>query len=203
MGKSARYNKLRKREYIKIVKQVICYHIEKYDLSVPYIRETKLPDGCEMATRNIGDRCVIAFDYQQFQKKYGNLNYRLSADVVANYTAHEMRHCYQHKQLQTQTPCESKRTLKKWYKNMKSYVDPTKQYNSYEDYCMQPIELDAYLHGYKFCVDHCVHLCVSFLKNEKFYNQLEKEYKRLYKKDVKKYFNAEILGWVRACGDEF
>ncbi len=145
---SYKCNKLKKREYLKILNDVVDFCLWQFGYTVrPRLRESKLGHGEMMMFCNYYKHYAILYDWQQFQKTFGNRSYFEQVALVMSSSAHEMRHYYQVRQIFSCTPSEDEKTLAEWWENHVNgkCIGPD---CTILDFYIQPMELDAELYAY-------------------------------------------------------
>ena len=171
------HNLFKKRHYVNIIKTVAKHLAHHFGYkNVPFLKETKAKKGelmsCFRLTKN---HAVIFYDYMQFKRQFDGLDFDTKEAYTAFFIAHEMRHYYQFRQLDSKTPTESKETLDAWRENDENYKCPEKCKTIFE-LCMQPLEIDAMLFAYLY-VAHFFNARVSLdYIGENYINELEKYY---------------------------
>ena len=181
--KSKRYNLFRKRHYVSVIKQTVDYCTWYFGYEKkPFLFETVNPKGELMCIyRGRKNRYAIFYDYLQFKQTFGDLGFEEQQAYVMLLIAHEMRHYYQMRQLDSKHPRENPETLKKWRRDDENPKYPGEDFSLLEFY-MQPMELDAELFAYIFVADKLnVRVSVDFIDTN-YLKELEKLYVEIFGK---------------------
>lgn len=177
-----RNNLFKKRDYLNIVKWVVRYVSLYFGYRCePRVFESVNTEGslmCICGGYKKG-KYAIFYDYMQWKREFGDLSFEEQAATVMYITAHEMRHYYQLRQLESKRPDEHEERLESWRKNMDNprYVDSG---CSVFDFFMQPMELDATLFAYVFLADMTDLLFNTDYIGESYIDELEKYYIELF-----------------------
>lgn len=181
-------NKLKKREYLKILNYVVDFCLWQFGYSVrPCLREAKLGYGEMMMSCNYYKHYTILYDWQKFRKMFGKQDYLTQVALAMSSAAHEMRHYYQVRQIFSRTPSEDEKTLDGWWENHINgkYVGED---CTILEFFMQPMELDAELYSYWYVaktldcrlnLDYIDKNFINVLKN-KFIEMFGADHKDLY-----------------------
>ena len=178
---TTKYDLFRKRHYVSIIKQTVgyCTWIFGYKKK-PFLFETENRKGELMyICRGKKKRYAIFYDYKQFKKTFGHLNFEGQLAYAMSLIAHEMGHYYQMRQLDSKKPRESEETLKAWRENDENAKFPD-ECDSLLEFYTQPMELDAELFAYVLVADKLnIQIGLDFIDSN-FLKILEKRYIELY-----------------------
>lgn len=149
-----RDNLFKKKHYIAIIKYTVDYLSWLFGYKrKPYLFETTNNDGALMVIRRGKTGSYgIFYDYMQFKKVFCHLDFEGQEAYTMLLIAHEMRHYYQMRQLDSKTPSEPKERLELWRKDDENPKYPGEDFSVF-DFFMQPMELDAELFAYVFVAD--------------------------------------------------
>ena len=167
----------KKRHFTAIIRNTaaFCTHFFAYK-KPPLLFESQNHEGDLMVIfRGYKGRYGIFYDYLQFKRVFGHLNYEAQAAYATSLIAHEMRHYYQMRQLDSKKPREPKEVLDKW-----RYDDEHPKYPgdgcSILEFYMQPMELDAQLFAYLFVAYNMDAAIGLDYIDESYIGELEKYY---------------------------
>ena len=192
MSSKNRYGKFKKKDFVYILKRVRKFLCEKFGYRTkPYLLETELGKNELMMFAHHDKAYAILYDYKQFKKSFGKMNFEVQEAHAAGLMAHEMRHYYQHRQMLAKHPQESAETVALWRENELEPKDVAYG-DSLSEYCMQPLELDAVLYEYVFAARIFEVLLLSALKDEAHYNAMEQLYISYCGETDEELFNDEI-----------
>ena len=198
MSSKDRYGKFKKKHYVHIAKATVSYLCDQFGYKIkPLFKETKLPRGALMMFGEREEGYVIFYDYKNFKDMFGELNGETQELYVAGITAHEMRHYYQRRQMYSLHPKEKRSTLRAWWKNRnnpKSIEDGC----SFEEYSLQPLEVDAFLFEYVFCAEEFGKLPLFSVNNHKHFKAMEKLYIQYNGKTNKDLFPKKIFRFLQS-----
>ena len=172
----------KKRHYVAIIKNTANYLTRYFGYKrKPYLFESTNKKGDVMLIcrgRKKGSYGIFC-DYMQFKNVFGHLDFEGQEAYAMFLIAHEMRHYYQMRQLDSGHPRESKEILENWRKNDENPKYPGDDC-SILDFFMQPMELDAELFAYIFVADKLECLVSLDYIGENYINELEKYYIELF-----------------------
>lgn len=147
-----KHNLFKKRHYIAIVRATVSYCTVLFGYQrQPFLFESENRKGEIMCIyRGKKNRCAIFYDYMQFKRNF--LHHSLEAQEIytAFFTAHEMRHYYQMRQLDSKNPRESSDIIAAWRENDENPKNPIDGDCTCLEFYKQPMELDAQLFAYMF-----------------------------------------------------
>ena len=124
-------------------------------------------------------RYAIFYDYMQFKDAFEDLDFEGQEAYAMFMIAHEMRHYYQMRQLDSKKPREPKERLDKWRKDDENPKYPG-DFCSLFDFFMQPMELDAEVFAYVFVADK-LGVAVNFdYIGDNYIKEMEKYYIELF-----------------------
>ena len=157
MSKLVNRNKnslFKKRHYVAIIKYTTEYLAWYFGYKKkPYLFESTNKEGEAMLIcRGRKGHYAIFYDYMQFKEVFGHLDFEGQEAYAMLLIAHEMRHYYQMRQLDSKHPSEPKERLDKWRKDDENHKYPGDDCSVFE-FFMQPMELDAELFAYVFVAD--------------------------------------------------
>lgn len=187
-----KYDLFRKRHYVSIIKWTVSYCTWYFGYKKkPFLFETVNKKGELMyICRGNKKRYAIFYDYMQFKRVFGHLDFEGQLAYAMFLIAHEMRHYYQMRQLDTKHPRETAETLEKWRRDDESPKYPGNDCSLLEFY-MQPMELDAELFAYLFVADKLdVQVSVDFI-DKHYLKAMEKHYIELFGKTNENLFSYE------------
>ena len=144
-------NLFKKRHYVAIIKYITEYLTRYFGYKKkPYLFESTNKEGEAMLIcRGRKGHYAIFYDYMQFKKVFGHLDFEGQEACAMLLIAHEMRHYYQMRQLDSKNPCEPQERLDKWRIDDENPKYPGDDCSVF-DFYMQPMELDAELFAYVF-----------------------------------------------------
>ena len=186
----SRYDLFRKRHYISVIKQTVDYCTWLFGYKkMPFLFETENRDGELMyICRGKKHQYAIFYDYKQFKKIFGYLDFEGQLAYATLLIAHEMAHYYQMRQIDSPKPRESAEILEKWRANDENAKFPD-ECDSLLNFYMQPMELDAELFAYVFVAEHLnAKISVDFI-DPNYLKEMEKRYVYLYGET-----NEELFG---------
>lgn len=151
--------------------------------NAPYVFETELAPGVMMSIHRSPIRkntYAIFYDYKKFKKVFGNKDFDVQLGYCAHYIAHEMRHYYQMRQLDSDKPRERDWLLERWRNDEENpFPDEVTDENVLE-FFKTPMEIDAELFAHWFVAQY-FDLLISFDNIDKSYiNELEKYHIELF-----------------------
>ena len=187
-----KYDLFRKRHYVSIIKQVTSYCTACFGYKKkPFLFETVNEKGELMRIcRGNKNRYAIFYDYMQFKRLFGHLDFEGQQSYAMFLIAHEMRHYYQMRQLDATRPRESAETLEKWRQDDEHPKYPGNDCSILEFY-MQPMELDAELFAYVFVADHLDMLVSVDFIDKGYLRVMEKHYIELFGETNEELFSRE------------
>lgn len=145
----------KKRHYVTIIKDTAKYLTRYFGYKKkPFLFESTNDDGDLMLIMRGRRKNVygIFYDYMQFKDRFGHLDFEGQEACAMSLIAHEMRHYFQMRQLDSKKPYVPKERLDKWRENDENPKYPGDDCSVFEFY-MQPMELDAELFAYVFVAD--------------------------------------------------
>lgn len=171
----------KKRHYVRIIENTaaICTRLFGYKRK-PDIFESQNREGEVMyICRGRGDRYGIFYDYLQFRRRFADCDFETLEALAAFFMAHEMRHYYQMRQIDSKKPRESAKTIEKWRQNEDDPKYPPDDCTVLEFY-LQPMEIDAELFAYIFVSSYfdCL-VNLSFI-DDGYIRELEKYHIELF-----------------------
>ena len=111
MSSKDRYGKFRKKHFTFFLEETVAYLGRYFGYKIlPRVRETKLMENALMIFKHTEKGYAIEYDYGQFKETFGKYDFETQKYYVVAITAHEMRHYYQHRQMDTKA---SSKTSKK------------------------------------------------------------------------------------------
>ena len=197
MSSKNKYGKFKKKDYVRIVENVVYYLCDKFGYRIkPYVFETELPPNALMMFTHKPGAYAIVYDYKQFKEKFGCRDFETQEAYAAAIAAHEMRHYYQHRQMIAKKPREKAEIIARWRENED---DPKCWEDSYSilDFCLQPLELDAVLYEYVFGAEIFEKALIQVICNEEHFDALEKLYVEYFGETDPDIFNDEIRNLLR------
>lgn len=186
-------NLFKKRHYIAIIKNVAEYLTRCFGYTrKPYLFESTNKEGEAMVIyRGRKGQYAIFYDYMQFKNTFGHLDFQGQEAYATLLIAHEMRHYYQMRQLDSKNPIEPKERLNKWRIDDENPKYPGEDFSVF-DFFMQPMELDAELFAYVF-VAYILGVCVNLdYIGENYIKEMEKYYVELFGETNKEIFSQNI-----------
>lgn len=173
-------NLFKKRHYVSIIKHTVDYLTWYFGYKrKPFLFESSNKKGEVMfICRGRKDRYAIFYDYLQFKDRFGHLDFEGQEAYAVFIIAHEMRHYYQMRQLDSKHPSEPKERLDEWRINDDNPKYPGDECSLFEFY-KQPMELDAELFAYVFVSDRLERLVSLDYVSKNYINELEKYYVEL------------------------
>ena len=175
-------NPFKKRHYVSIIKYTADYLTWYFGYKKqPYLFEStnKKGDVMLICRGRKNDSYGIFYDYQQFKDVFGHLDFEGQEAYAMFLIAHEMRHYYQMRQLDSAHPVESKETLERWRIDDEKPKYPGEDCSIFE-FFMQSMELDAELFAYVFVADRLECLVSLNYISENYIVELEKYYIELF-----------------------
>ena len=174
-------NLFKKRHYVAIIKYTTEYLTRYFGYKKKlYLFESTNKEGEAMLIcRGRKGHYAIFYDYMQFKKVFGHLDFEGQEAYAMLLIAHEMRHYYQMRQLDSKHPSEPKERLDKWRKDDENPKYPGKDCTVFE-FFMQSMELDAELFAYVFVADKLdVAVSLDYI-GENYIKEMEKYYIELF-----------------------
>ena len=174
-------NLFKKRHYVAIIKYITEYLAWYFGYKKkPYLFESTNKEGEAMLIcRGRKGHYAIFYDYMQFKKVFGHLDFEGQEAYAMLLIAHEMRHYYQMRQLDSKNPCEPQERLDKWRIDDENPKYPGKDCTVFE-FFMQSMELDAELFAYVFVADKLgVTVSLDYI-GENYIKEMEKYYIELF-----------------------
>lgn len=161
--------------YTALIKSVVRYCTRFFGyFRKPTVVECSNDEGEAMVICRTGiRRYTIYCDYEQFVKNFGHLEFEGQEAYCALLIAHEMRHYYQMRQLDSRWVKESEETLEAWQKDDDDPKIPSENF-SVLDFYMQPMEIDAELFAYLFVAENFgIRVSLDFI-DEGYIHELKK-----------------------------
>ncbi len=173
----------KKRHYVGIIKETVDYCARLFGYKKkPYLFETVNPEGEVMyICRGRGGCYGIFYDYMQFRRRFADYDFETLEAYTMLLIAHEMRHYYQLRQLDSKNPVESKELLEKWRENDENPKFPSDGCSLLEFY-LQPMEIDAELFAYTLVVSYLDCLVDLSFIDEGYIGELERYHIELFGK---------------------
>ncbi len=179
-----RHQTFKKRHYVAVIKSVTRFCTEIFGYKVkPYLFESENESHtpmCIYRSHIRKNRYAIFYDYALFKKIFGHLDYEGQQAYTAFLIAHEMRHYYQMRQIDSKKPRENAELLEKWRKDeaipIAEIRNDAEQYEHYK----RPMELDAELFAYCFVAKMFDSLVSLSYIDENYINDLENYYIELF-----------------------
>ena len=197
MSSKDRYGKFRKKHFTFFLEETVAYLGRYFGYKIlPRVRETKLMENALMIFKHTEKGYAIEYDYGQFKETFGKYDFETQKYYVVAITAHEMRHYYQHRQMDTKAPKESADTIALWRKNEKNPVWLEDGY-SLSEYCLQPLEVDAVLFEYTFAAKMFDVLLLKLIRDEEHLAALEKLYIAYHGKTDRDLFGKRVRKLLR------
>ena len=181
-----RHQAFKKKHYVALIKSIARFCTEFFGYKVkPYLFESKNEPHtpmCIYRSHIRKNRYAIFYDYNLFKKIFGHLDYEGQRAYTAFLIAHEMRHYYQMRQIDSKAPREDSELLEKWRKDEAIPIaEITNDLEQYEHY-KRPMELDAELFAYCFVAKMFDTLVSLSYIDENYINDLENYYIELFQK---------------------
>ena len=134
----------------------------------------------------------IFYDYNLFKKTYGHLNFDAQYAYAILLMAHEMRHYYQMRQIDSKKPWENAELLEEWRKDDESPMPEITSASEEFEHFKRPMEIDAELFAYCFVADSArILVSTDYLSGYDCRGELEKHYIRLFGKTNETLFPKE------------
>ena len=175
-------NLFKKRHYVAITKLTVEYLTQYFGYKKkPYLFEStnKKGDAMLICRGSKKGSYGIFYDYQQFKDVFGHLDFEGQEAYAMLLIAHEMRHYYQMRQLDSKNPSEPKERLEKWRTDDENPKYPGDDCSIFE-FFMQPMELDAELFAYVFIADKLgVTVSLDYI-GKNYIKEMEKYYVELF-----------------------
>ena len=171
----------KKRHYVAIIRKTTEYLTRCFGYKrKPFVFESVNSEGALMTICSDSKNRYFAifYDYMQWKNIFGYLSFEEQAASVMHIIAHEMRHYYQLRQIDSKHPNQPDDRLTAWrnnYENMKYVSDDFSVF----DFYMQPTELDAELFAYVFVADQTDLLQDTAHIGESYIKELEEYYVKL------------------------
>lgn len=181
----------KKKHYTRIIKQTAkyCTHLFGYTKG-PIIVESSYDPTFLMSMNYLSKRhSYLVHNYNNFRKVYGKEDFTCQAAWTMFLTAHEMRHFYQHRQLDSKNPVEDENILNEWRINYKQF-EPNTDFTLLS-YFLQPVELDAEMFAYIFVAEHMEVLLSLDAIDDQFIHHLEEYFVRYYGETNERLFPKE------------
>lgn len=196
MSKKERYGKFKKKDYVRTIENTVWYLCDKFGYKTkPYLIETELKDGSLMGYMYRPKRSVIIYDYKAFKRAFGDYDYDTQEAYASAITAHETRHYYQYRQMYSKKPKEKESVIDRWKRDRDNEMCSNALTNG--EYCMQPLELDAFLFEYVFGAHVFRYVLLKCIFNEEHLDALENLYMEYYGETDERLFGEEIHADVR------
>ena len=171
----------KKRHYVAIIKYTTEYLARYFGYKKkPYLFECTNNEGAAMLiSRGRKGHYANFYEYMQFKKVFGHLDFEGQEAYAMLLIAHEKRHYYQMRQLDSKNPCEPQERLDKWRIDDENPKYPGDDCSVF-DFYMQPMELDAELFAYVFVADKLdVAVSLDYI-GENYIKEMEKYYIELF-----------------------
>ena len=183
----------KKKEYTQIIKNTVAYCTLLFGYTKkPTIVESSYDPKALMATHYLSKKhCYIVHNYYNFRKIFGEGDFTDQAAWAMFLAAHEMRHYYQSRQIDSKNPVEDEDILNEWRDNDK--IDPPDPEESILNYFLQPRELDAELFAYIFVAEHMGVLVCFDAIDDTYINHLEEYYIRYFSETNEELFPKEDI----------
>ena len=192
MSSKNKYGKFKKKDYIRMVENVVWYLTRKFGYKKrPYIYETKLPKDILMGFIFKNGAGVIYYDYMQFKETFGHRDFDTQEAYAAAITAHEMRHYYQYRQILAKKPKEDEATIALWREN-ESHSKQLDNGEALSEFLLQPLELDASLFEYVFAAEIFEVLLIQAIHDEEHFDAMEKLYIEYFGETDSELFSDEV-----------
>lgn len=172
----------KKRHFVSIIKWTAAYLTRYFGYKrQPYVFETSNEDGVQMCICESEEKryYAIFYDYMHFKRAYGELDFDGQEAYAMFIMAHEMRHYYQLRQMNSSKADEPEERLKLWRENRENKKSVGEDCTVLE-FFMQPMELDACLFAYVFVASKLDILMLLDEIDENYINELEKYYVELF-----------------------
>ena len=178
-------NRFKKQHYVRLVRDAVSYLTHYFGYTKkPYLFETKNDSGTMMYIAQGCKRNTygIFYDYEQFERQYACADPYDQEAVVMFIIAHEMRHYYQLRQINSKTPREDAALIEQWRTNDKDFISP-EEHSSPLAFHKTPLELDASLFAYVFVAEELDALMrIEHFFDPSYIHDLEAHYVRLFGK---------------------
>ena len=193
-------NLFKKCHYVSIIKYTAEYLAWYFGYKrKPFLFESANKEGEAMVIyRGRKGRYAIFYDYMQFKKVFGHLDFEGQEAYAMLLIAHEMRHYYQMRQLDSKHPSEPKERLDKWRIDDENPKYPGEDCSILE-FFMQSMELDAELFAYVFVAEKLECLVSFNYIDENYINELEKYYIELFGETNEELFPKNSTDGCVAC----
>ncbi|MBR2341490.1 MAG: hypothetical protein IKA72_03685 [Clostridia bacterium] len=145
MSAKNRYGKFRKKDYVRLLEYTVWRLCREFGyVKEPQIFETELLEkNATMLFAHYGKHFAVFYDYKKFRKFFGRLGYNYQKIILVGIVAHEMRHYYQHRQMQAKISREKAEIIERWKKDEDGEFKDLPLH-------LQPLELDAQLFSITF-----------------------------------------------------
>lgn len=185
-------NSFKKRHYISTIKLTVNYLSWYFGYKrKPFLFESTNDNGVLMCIVGGAKKgyYAIFYDYMQWKRAFGHLCFDEQQASVIYIVAHEMRHYYQLRQLESKRPAEPADRLTAWRHNNENPKRVNNGCSIFEFY-MQPMELDAELFAYVFVADKTDLLMNTARVSKDYLKELEKYYIELFGEGNEELFHA-------------
>ncbi|MBQ4107825.1 MAG: hypothetical protein IJC80_00345 [Clostridia bacterium] len=179
-----RKQSFKKKHFVRIIKNVVWYCTRCFGYKKePYVFETENEPNALMVIRRSYIRknaYIIFYDYKKFKKIFGHLDFEGQCSYAMLLIAHEMRHYFQMRQLDSKKPWVDNELLEEWRKDDEvPMFDVTNKAEQLEHF-KRPMELDAELFAYWFVAEMQEVLVSTRYISENYIDEMEKHYIRLF-----------------------
>ena len=179
-----RKQEFKKRHFVRIIKNVVSYCTRFFGYKKePFVFETENPPNILMViyrSRIRKNDYAIFYDYNKFKRIFGELDFEGQCSYAMSLIAHEMRHYYQMRQLDSKKPCEDDELLEEWRKDEEEPMfEITNKAEQYEHF-KRPMELDAELFAYCFVAEMQEVLVSLEYISENYIDDMEKHYIKIF-----------------------
>ena len=185
----------KKRHYIATIKNIVNYCTALFGYKTkPLLFETENDRNTPMCIyRSLArpGRYALFHDYKMFKSIFGHLDFQGQLSYTAFLIAHEMRHYYQMRQIDSKAPREKDYLIKAWRKDDKLDWDFNKDFDILEFY-KRPMELDAQLFAYCFVAETFETVVSLSYISDDYIDILEKYHIELFGETDKNIFSSAI-----------
>ena len=168
-------SEFKKQHFLNVLKNVRRQLMREFDYTrAPYLIERKLEDNALMLFTNCGDQTAIFYDYVKFKRHFGQYEMHVQEMYAVSTIAHEMRHYFQHRQINANNPIIKDKVLKVWAENKPRCKAKQGNDGWLKSYYMKPRELDAQLYAYRFVAKNLNQALTGAFYNFDHYKQIKK-----------------------------
>ena len=171
----------KKRHFVNIINETVDYCTKLFGYKKkPYVFETINQKGEMMYIRRGYGGCYgIFYDYMQFKRMFSGYSYEVMEAYAMFFIAHEMRHYYQMRQIDSKTPRENPDLIEKWRQNDENGSGMPSP-DTIKDFYLQPMEIDAELFAYTLVASYLDCLVDLSYISADYVDELEKYHFELF-----------------------